>query len=337
MHSDEIITLDHGAGGTMMRRLVQELFVQSFGDDELTLLGDGARVSTAETEHVFTTDSYVVQPIEFSGGDIGKLAVCGTVNDLLVMGARPLYLSIAMIIEEGLPFEVLKRITHSIASTAAVVPVRIVTGDTKVVPSGHCDKLFINTSGIGSIPLGKGLSSDPIEVGDAILVSGTLGDHAIAIMSARSGFNVTSDVTSDCAPLAGIVETMLQQHNGVKWMRDATRGGLAAVLDEFCTHHDCAAEISEGAVPVAKAVRAICDLLGYEPMHLANEGKLVAVVAGEQAEQIVKDMRQSPYGENSAIIGSVVSLRGNSVRVVTETGGIRTMRRPTGELLPRIC
>lgn len=337
MPNNSIITLDHGAGGTLMRSLIQDLFVQTFGGGELARLEDGASIATADMQHVFTTDSYVVHPLEFPGGDIGKLAVCGTVNDLLVMGAKPLFMSVAMIIEEGLPFEILARITRSLADTAARVPVTIVTGDTKVVPRGHCDKLFINTSAIGSLSAERRLSSQSIQTGDAVLISGTLGDHAIAIMTARGNLALSAEIKSDCAPLAELVDTMLVHHESIKWMRDATRGGLAAVLDEFCSQNRCTVEVREGAIPVANATRSICDLLGYDPVHLANEGKIVAVVERDHAASVLRAMRQCNDGANAAEIGSVVSTEGGAVRLVTTVGGTRTMRRPTGELLPRIC
>ncbi len=271
------------------------------------------------------------------GGDLGKLAVCGTVNDLLVMGARPLYLSLGLIIEEGLPFELLKQMITSIAGTAIAANVSVVTGDTKVVPRGQCDQLFINTSGIGSLPLGNGLSPEPIKTGDAIIVSGTLGDHAMAILSARNGLTVSHKLESDCAPLVDMISSVLNRHSAVKWMRDATRGGVAAVLDELSSAFQCGIEIDEKRIPSADATRAICELLGFDPIHLANEGKIVAVVARDQADAIVKTMRETEHGAHAAIIGEVISVGKVGVRVVTASGGTRKLQRPSGELLPRIC
>ncbi|MBL0062332.1 MAG: hydrogenase expression/formation protein HypE [bacterium] len=337
MFTDGRITLDHGAGGTTMRGLIQDVFLKSFDNAELSALADGAKLSLPSSQIVFTTDSYVVQPLVFPGGDLGKLAVCGTVNDLLVMGARPLYLSLGLIIEEGLPLELLKQICSSIAQTASAASVAIVTGDTKVVPRGQCDQLFINTSGIGSLPLGNGLSPEPIKTGDAIIVSGTLGDHAMAILSVRNGLTVSHKLESDCAPLVELVGSMLTQHGGVKWMRDATRGGVAAVLDELSTGFQCRLEIHETRIPSADATRAICELLGFDPIHLANEGKIVAVVARDQADAIVNTMRATEHGAHAAIIGEVIGQGKAGVRVVTASGGTRKLQRPSGELLPRIC
>ncbi len=337
MFTDGRITLDHGAGGTTMRNLIQDVFMKSFDNPELSALADGAKLTLPSAQIVFTTDSYVVQPLVFPGGDLGKLAVCGTVNDLLVMGAQPLYLSLGMIIEEGLPLELLKKIVSSIAQTAVEANVAIVTGDTKVVPRGQCDQLFINTSGIGSLPLGNGLSAEPIMAGDAIIVSGTLGDHAMAILSARNGLTVSHSLVSDCAPLVELIGAVLKTHTTVKWMRDATRGGVAAVLDELSSGFLCGIEIHESRIPSADATRAICELLGFDPLHLANEGKIVAVVAKEHAESVIATMRATNHGKNASIIGEVISNGKPGVRVVTSSGGTRKLQRPSGELLPRIC
>lgn len=337
MFTDGRITLDHGAGGTTMRRLIQDVFLKSFDNTELAALNDGAILTLPSSQIVFTTDSYVVQPIIFPGGDLGKLAVCGTVNDLLVMGAKPRYLSLGMIIEEGLPIELLKQIIESIAATALSANVAIVTGDTKVVPRGQCDQLFINTAGIGTNPLGNGLSTQPFETGDAIIVSGTLGDHAMAILSARNGLTVSHSIESDCAPLVDLIDSMLSQHTGVKWMRDATRGGVAAVLDELSSGFKCGIEIHEKNIPSADATRAVCELLGFDPIHLANEGKTVAVVAQDQAQAVLATMRATKHGAKAAIIGEVVGKDKSGVHVVTASGGTRKLQRPSGELLPRIC
>lgn len=337
MFTDGLITLDHGAGGTTMRGLIQDLFLKSFDNTELSALADGAKLSLPTSQIVFTTDSYVVQPLFFPGGDLGKLAVCGTVNDLLVMGAKPLYLSLGIIIEEGLPFDLLAKIVSSIAQTVAVANVAIVTGDTKVVPRGQCDQLFINTSGIGSLPLGMGLSSEPVKAGDAIIVSGTLGDHAMTILSARNGLTVSHKLESDCAPLVDMIGSVLNRHSTVKWMRDATRGGVAAVLDELSSAFQCGIEIHETQIPSADATRAICELLGFDPIHLANEGKIVAVVARDQADVIVNTMRATEHGKDATIIGEVIGHGKAGVRVVTASGGTRKLQRPSGELLPRIC
>lgn len=320
-----------------MRTLIRDMFAAKLNNSELAKLADGARLTLQQSEIVFTTDSYVVQPIEFAGGDLGKLAVCGTVNDLLVMGAEPRYLSLAFILEEGLELSVLERLVESVAVTAKRAGVEIVTGDTKVVPRGQCDRVFINTAGIGSVPHGLGLSADPIEEGDVIIVSGTIGEHAIAILGAREELKFESHVRSDCAPLVELIGALLKRHTGVKWMRDPTRGGMAAVLDELSQEQDCGVLIRETAVPVRSETKAVCELLGFDPMHLANEGKVVMVVAQSQANEILNTMQACQDGVHAAQIGEITRDNAGLVRVVTEFGGIRRLQRPSGELLPRIC
>ena len=320
-----------------MRALIRDIIAPRFESPHLAPLRDGARLGLPGTEIVFTTDSYVVQPIDFPGGDLGTLAVCGTVNDLLVMGARPRFLSLALIIEEGLPLATLQRILESIARTARVAGVEIVTGDTKVVPRGHCDQLFINTAGIGSYPLGFGLCPDPVAPGDAIIVSGTLGDHAIAILSARDGLALNIPTRSDCAPLTDLISAALTAHSGIKWMRDPTRGGVAAVLSELCEEFPLGVQIDETALPVQPATTAVCELLGYEPLHLANEGKVIMVVDRDSAPQVLATLRAQSDGANAAVIGELSSDLPGMVRLKTAAGGIRRLQRPAGELLPRIC
>jgi hydrogenase expression/formation protein HypE len=337
MPTEARITLDHGSGGTAMRKLIADIILSRVSSESLADLADSAVVTFNGQSLAYTTDSYVVQPLFFPGGDIGKLAVCGTVNDLLVVGAKPRVLSLGLILEEGLPVSTLEQIMDSIAATAKLADVKIVTGDTKVVPRGKCDMLFINTSGIGTIPFGNGMSSSPIVIGDKILVSGTLGEHALAILGARESNEFTHAIQSDCAPLVELVESLLMKHTGIKWMRDATRGGVAAVLDELSAMSASLIEIDESSLPVQGATRSLCELLGFDPLHLANEGKIVLVAEATQASGVLQTMKTCSHGEDAAIIGEVIGQENASVIVRTPGGGHRRLRRPTGELLPRIC
>ena len=277
------------------------------------------------------------RPVEFPGGNIGKLSICGTVNDLAVMGARPLYLSAGFILEEGFDKNVLERIVVSAAETARRAGVEIVTGDTKVVQHGDCDGIFINTAGIGIRPLGKGLSVEPIAPGDVIIISGSAGDHGIAILAAREGLDFQVSIESDCAPLNDLIGMVLQECGGVKWMRDPTRGGVAAVLTELVEENAYGALIYETEIPVKEEVNAVCELLGFDPLHLANEGKVILVVKEEDSELALAKLRRHPLGNSAAIIGRVTEEGAGYVRVETEVGGIRRLQRPAGELLPRIC
>lgn len=335
--NDKIITLGHGAGGETMRRFIRDLFLRDFANPALNALADAALLDVEGNRLAFTTDSYVVKPLEFPGGDIGKLAVCGTVNDLAVMGARPLYLSAGFIIEEGFCVATLERIVHSMADAACAAGVQIVTGDTKVVPRGEGDGLFINTSGVGVYPLGKGLCSHVIAAGDAIIVSGALGDHGLAILEAREHLSFKTEIRSDCASLNGLIGDVLEISAGVKWMRDPTRGGLAAALSELVEGQSFGAMIHETDLPVREEVRAVCELLGFDPMHLANEGKVVAVVEASEAERVLQIMRGHELGREAAPIGRITADGAGAVRVETEVGGVRRLQRPAGELLPRIC
>lgn len=335
--SEQHVTLSHGAGGAAMQQFIQRMFVERFGSPELLALTDAACLELPASRIAFTTDSYVVKPLEFPGGSIGKLAVCGTVNDLAVMGAQPVYLAAGFILEEGLPLALLERVVADMIATAAAANVAIVTGDTKVVPRGECDGLFINTTGIGVFPHGNPLNEQPIADGDAILISGTVGDHGIAILSAREGLKFDSHVVSDCAPLAGMIGGVLAATSGVKWMRDPTRGGLAAVLSELTAEQPFGALIRDTDVPVRDDVQSICELLGFDPVHLANEGKVVMVVTADAADAVLNCMRKHPLGTRAARIGTITAAGAGGVRVETVVGGIRRLQRPAGELLPRIC
>jgi hydrogenase expression/formation protein HypE len=334
MNEDKIL-LAHGSGGKMMHDLIQG-FMPRLANPILDKMEDSA-VFEIKGKIAFTTDSYTVQPLFFPGGDIGKLAVCGTVNDLSMSGAKPLYLSLAFIIEEGLPVADLKKIVESIASAAAEAGVSIVTGDTKVVGKGGADKIFINTAGVGAVPDGVNISAANARPGDKVIVSGTIGDHGIAVMSQREGLKFSSPVPSDCAPLNGLVSAVLAVTNDIHCMRDPTRGGLAVTLNDFAEKSAVGIIIEEPKLPIAKAVRGACDLLGLDPLHIANEGKLVAIVPPEKAEATLKAMKSHKYGQDAAIIGEVVKDHPARVVMHTALGASRIIDMPVGELLPRIC
>jgi hydrogenase expression/formation protein HypE len=336
---DDRILLHHGSGGLMMRNLIHDLFLKQFSNKTLNLLTDSAVLQLKSEYLACTTDSYVVDPIFFPGGDIGKLAVCGTVNDLAVSGAVPLFLTASFIIEEGFLFSDLERIIRSMAAEAGKAGVKIVTGDTKVVPSGKADKIFINTSGIGRIEkkfrgISHGKGTKP---GDAILINGTIGDHGMTILNARESFRFSSKLESDCTPLNGLIQNILKRSGGVHFMRDATRGGLAAVLTEFAEKSGFGIEISEKAVPVKEEVIGMCELLGFDPMHLANEGKVVIVASNTKTRNILHTMNHHKYGRKGAVIGRIVKEHPGKVKMITGTGGSRWVDLPAGEQLPRIC
>lgn len=332
------ILLSHGSGGGMSHALISELVLPAFNNPELNRLADAARLDLGDNKLALTTDAYVVDPLFFPGGDIGALAVNGTVNDLAVSGAEPLWLSVSLIIEEGLPMEVFQRVLLSMQKAAVEASVTIVTGDTKVVPRGKADKLFVITSGIGKILPEIKLGTERIAGGDKVLLSGTLGDHGIAVLLARQAFSMTGTVASDTSPLHLMTKDMLVAGgDSVKVMRDPTRGGLASTLNEFVGGLAIGVAIDEDAIPVRPDVRAACDLLGFDPLHVANEGKLVAVVAAEKAEAVLKAMQSHPLGSNASIIGEVVPNRPGAVVARTPLGTYRFVTLPMGELLPRIC
>ena len=337
MERDKTILLAHGSGGSYSRRLTEEVFAKAFDNPLLAPLNDQAVFCLPAKKLAFTTDSYVVKPIFFPGGDIGKLSVCGTINDLAVGGAEPVYLSASFIIEEGLSMNELKRVVDSMAKTARDAGVSIVTGDTKVVERGKGDKLFINTAGIGVIN-GPELTPMNIRPGDAVIVSGTMGDHGIAIMTHREGIRMDSPVESDCAPLHTLVmEILSAAPTGVRAMRDPTRGGLATVLNEFAASSNCCISIREEDLPVKDAVRGACEILGFDPLYLANEGKLVAVVSSAEAKAALAAMRAHPLGKDAAIIGTVSDGPKGKVLLETSIGNTRIIDMLSGEQLPRIC
>ncbi len=336
------VTLAHGGGGKAMRDLIDDVFVSVFDNDTLAPLEDQARFELANLAQLgdrlaFTTDSYVVHPLEFPGGDIGKIAVCGTVNDLAVGGAKPLYLSCSVIIEEGVEVETLRKIAASMAKAARQAGVEIVTGDTKVVDKGACDKLFINTAGIGMIREGLTLGADLAQPGDAILVNGLLGDHGATILNARGDMALSTPIESDCASLNDLIDEMIEAAPNLRFIRDATRGGVATVLNEIALASDVGIEIIENQVPIREEVKGFCEILGLDPLYLANEGKLVCVVPQAEADAILRAMHAHPLGEGSAAIGHVIENRPGRVVMQTVFGGQRIVDMLVGEQLPRIC
>jgi len=338
----DIITLAHGSGGKAMRDLIEDVFVGGFNNEYLSQLEDQARfdltsLSAKGDRLAMTTDSYVVDPLFFPGGDIGKLAVTGTVNDLAVGGAKPLYLTCGMIIEEGFPVEDLKRIVTSMKTTADAAGVAIVTGDTKVVHRGAADKLFINTAGIGVIPEGVNITANRAQAGDVVIINGYVGDHGAAIVDARGEMELENTIETDCQALNGLVETMLQSSPDIHCMRDATRGGIATVLNEFAESSNVGITLDETALPIRSEVRGMCEILGLDPLYLANEGKLVAIVPADQAENLLKAMQQHPSGKDSAIVGKVAVEPAGRVVLQTSFGGERIIDMLVGEQLPRIC
>lgn len=331
------VLLAHGAGGRASYELIHGLFLPLFSNEVLQALDDGAVLEVDSLRICLTTDSYVVNPPFFPGGDIGKLAVCGTVNDLSVMGAKPLFLSAAFIIEEGFPMEALEKIVASMARTAAEAGVKIVTGDTKVVERGAAQGVFINTSGIGLVREGVEIGGQKARPGDRVLVSGPIGDHEVAVLLARGEFSLEAEVSSDCAPLWGLVERVLEASSKVHAMRDPTRGGLATALWEIAKGSGVGIVLEEELIPIRPEVRGICDLLGYDPYYLASEGRLVVLVAAEDAERVLEAMRTHPLGRGSALIGMVTEENPGRVLLKTKIGGHRLLEPLAGGQFPRIC
>ncbi len=334
----ETIRLAHGGGGSLTHALVRDVFLSSFGDRELARLNDSALLDTTAGRIAFTTDSFVVQPLFFPGGDIGRLAVCGTVNDLAVTGAVPVALSAGFILEEGLPLNDLKRIVRSMADAAAEADVRIVTGDTKVVQKGKGDGVFINTAGIGIFPEGRTpVTGSGARPGDAVIVSGPLGRHGMAVVLAREDLGLSSTILSDAAPLNGMLQRPLSSVPGLHAMRDATRGGLGVVLNEIAEQSGVGIELEEERIPVPEDVRSACEILGFDPLYAANEGVVAACVAEEHAAEWVRMMAESPYGKQAAVIGRVTEKSRHRVVLKTRIGSRRIVDVISGEQLPRIC
>ncbi len=334
---EDRILLAHGSGGKLTHDLVREVVLPRFRGKTLAELGDSAVLARPEGRLAFTTDSYVVKPLFFPGGDIGRLSVCGTVNDLAVAGAVPLYLSCGFIIEEGLDRQTLEKIADSMQAAAAEAGVEVVAGDLKVVEKGGADGLFISTSGIGVVPPSVDLSADRIRPGDRILINGGIGEHGLAVLVQREGLRFESELRSDCAPLQGLAAEILRVSPGVRFMRDPTRGGLATTLNEIVERREWGVLIDEETVPVGDAVRGLCEILGLDPLYVANEGKLVAVAAPGDAERVLAAMRAQPLGAGSRIIGEITDKFRGQVVVRSRIGGHRIAGMLAGEPLPRIC
>jgi hydrogenase expression/formation protein HypE len=333
----ELIVLGHGSGGRLTAELVSTVFLPALSNPVLDRLNDGAELEVGSRQIIFTTDSFVVSPRRFPGGDIGSLAVNGTVNDLAVMGAQPLGLSAAFIIEEGLPIEELRQILQSMREAANQAGVGVITADTKVVEHGKADGLFITTSGVGLVPGGLRLGTDQVRPGDAMLVSGPIGDHGIAVMSTREGFEFRTSLRSDSVPLNGLVSAMFESGGTIRWMRDPTRGGVATVINELAKSAKTEIVIEEAAVPVRDAVRAACEILGLDPLYVACEGRLVAIVDNADVDRVLAAMHSHPLGVGACLIGSVTASGGSRVLLRTPFGTTRLLETLAGAQLPRIC
>lgn len=332
-----IITLSHGSGGKITQNLIEDLFYKYFHNDILLQRNDSSILPNLNGKIAVTTDSFVINPIFFNGGDIGKLSVCGTVNDLAMSGAKPLYITVGFIIEEGFEIKDLEKIVKSIAHTAKEANVKIVAGDTKVVEKGSADKIYINTTGIGVIEKNIYLSGENPKPGDKIIISGTLGDHGICIMSKRKNLEFDVSVESDCGLLNGLIEKVLDTSNHVKVLRDPTRGGLATTLNEIAEQSQNSILLYEETIPVKDEVRSMCEILGFDPLYIANEGKVVVIVGQEDAEKVLEVMKKHPMGKDAGIIGEVVEYNKKAVFLKTDIGGTRLLSMPAGQLLPRIC
>ncbi len=340
--TQKTVTLAHGGGGSAMRDLIDDVFLSAFSGEDRAAPEDQARFDLAALmargdRLAFTTDGFVVDPLFFPGGDIGKLAVCGTVNDLAVGGATPVALSCAIIIEEGLDVETLRRVVHSMAETAHAAGVAIATGDTKVVARGACDKLFITTTGIGVIRAGLDVGVTKARPGDTVIVNGLLGDHGAAILNARGDLALDTAIESDCAPLNGLIDTLISAAPGLRMMRDATRGGIAAVVNELAEASAVGVRLDELSLPMRPEVMGFCEILGLDPLYLANEGKILAVVPAGETEAALAALRAHPLGRAAAVIGEVTSERPGRVVMRTRFGGERIVDMLVGDQLPRIC
>ncbi|MDQ6913805.1 MAG: hydrogenase expression/formation protein HypE [Verrucomicrobiota bacterium] len=331
------IVLAHGSGGKLSQQLIEKFILPQFQNDILAPLHDGAIFSLGDERLAFSTDSYVVSPIFFPGGDIGKLAVHGTVNDLAMCGARPRFLSVGFILEEGLPMEDFWRVVQSMHEAADAAGVKLVTGDTKVVDRGKADKIFINTSGIGVIPEGVNIQSNGARIGDKIIVSGEIAVHGIAIMSVREGLEFETEIASDSAALNGLVEDILAVTKDVHVLRDPTRGGITSALTEIAQTSKVGMLLQEAQIPISEEVKGACEILGLDPLYVANEGKLLAIVSQEDADRVLTSMRKHSLGEKAAIIGEVTDAHPGFVTMKTRVGGTRVVDMLSGEQLPRIC
>jgi len=334
---EDRISLSHGSGGKLSFNLIKKLFLSNFNNPYLERLDDGAVLNIEGLKLAYTTDSYTVDPLFFEGGNIGELAVYGTVNDLAMCGATPMYLSCSFIIEEGFSLSLLEKIVLSMREASVIARVDIVTGDTKVVNRGAADKIFINTSGVGIVKEGVNISGSNAKVGDVVMINGPIGNHGIAVLSEREGLKFKTEIKSDTTPLSSLVADMLEVSNDIHVLRDPTRGGLSTALNEIALSSKVDVEINEGDIPIQEEVRAACEILGYDPLYLANEGKLVAFIPSEIAPNMLKKMRKNKYGKESKIIGRVAKKSEGKVYLNTTIGGKRIVDMLTGEQLPRIC
>lgn len=332
----DTVILGHGSGGTLSRDLLNRLFLPELGKTAPRALDDSAVVTMDGQRYALTTDSHVVSPLFFPGGDIGRLAICGTVNDLAMIGATPVALTCGFVLEEGLSFELLQQVVASMKTAAWEAGVYIAAGDTKVVQKGSADQLFVNTSGIGKIPEGVNISGTNAREGDVVIVSGTIGDHGIAVLSAREGLGFETTLESDVAPLNHLVSAMIGTGE-IHVLRDPTRGGLATSLVEISEQSNVTMEINEQNLPFKPAVKAACEMLGFDPLYVANEGKLIAFVREDDADKVLEVMKKAKYGENASVIGKVLGTGKSQVRLKTAIGGTRLMDMLPGEMLPRIC
>ncbi len=335
--TDEKVLLDHGSGGKVSHAMFSDLILPLFENPELSKQDDGATLNIEGANLAFSTDSYVVDPIFFPGGNIGDLAVNGTINDISMCGAKPEFISVGLIIEEGLPVKQLKKILETMAMAAKKAGVKIVTGDTKVVPKGKADKIFINTSGIGIIPPGINVSGANAKPGDKIIVSGTIADHGITVLSSREGLKFDSDIISDSAPLNKMVQAIIQSRCDIHVLRDPTRGGLGTTLNEIASQSGVGMNINEISLPIRGAVQGTCELLGFDPLYIANEGKLIAIVPEKDSLKALDIIQQNEFGKDAVIIGEVTKKDPGRVYLQTKIGGKRVVDMLTGDQLPRIC
>jgi hydrogenase expression/formation protein HypE len=333
----DIITMAHGSGGKLTHNLINDIFIKHMSNDLLLQGDDSAKFRLPGGRFAYTTDSFVVTPVFFKGGDIGKLAVCGTVNDLAACGATPLYLSCGFILEEGFPLSELDIIAVSMAKTARQCNVKIAAGDTKVVQRGAADRIFINTSGLGIIPEGLDVSGSNAVPGDKVIISGTVGDHGCSILLEREEMNITSSIKSDCAPLCGMIGNLLRSTTDVHVLRDPTRGGLATTLNEIAVQSRVGIRLYENEIPIRDEVKGICELLGMDPLYMANEGKMIIIAPAGKADLIVDILKKEQYGVDSKVIGEVVEDPKKRVTIKTLTGGSRLVDMLVGDQLPRIC
>lgn len=334
---NERIQMGHGSGGKMSHDLIANIIFPAFNNPILAEMHDGAKLQIQEAKLAFTTDSFIVKPLFFPGGDIGKLAVCGTVNDLAMTGAVPLYLSVAFILEEGFPVQNFQTIVQSIQTAAAEAGVFIVTGDTKVAEKDAVDGIYINTTGIGKIVDDVDITADRVQTGQDIILSGPIGDHAVAVMAKRHGITLPQTITSDCAPLNGLVQEMLLAVPQISMLRDPTRGGVATTLNEIASQANVGILLEETAIPIRPEVAAVCDMLGFDPLYLANEGKMLVFVDSEYSKQLLDVMHQHQYGKDARIIGKVTANNRGAVGLRTKIGGVRLLDMLAADQLPRIC